>query len=451
MRRSLYQSPPPSELAEIDSVLQTTVNEVGRALNLQHCALRVEGGADEQALTNCYFRDGAGTDSAEETELMGDLDAYSVRLAGRFKNYVVDGRGNTDEQGQSIRPLAVVPLIYHERFMGVLLVRSDDPTRIWQENEVLLLRTVADQVTVAVNHARLYAQMAKQALTDGLTGCFNRRSFEMQLERDMHLATRMRQPISLILLDIEHFKRVNDTYGHDVGDIALRMLANGLREELRGVDTAARYGGEEFAVILPQAGLEGAVAVAERLRAHIEQTEVPGVGRITASFGVATFPLHATSRDGLVATADRALYSAKHSGRNLVCSPPECDTTLTDDMFDLMRAHHGRCRAEAATSRTARLSLDERACHFYLPFPLPLSLTITIRHTQQPLPRLASATKIAHDSYKARLFFWCGENCGFRFFRLCTIYENSLVTSGLIKNLSSSAFSVLSLRSSSVS
>ena len=174
--------------------------------------------------------------------------------------------------------------------MGVLMVRSDDPQRVWQENEVLLLRTVADQVTVAVNHARLFEQMQQQALTDGLTGCFNRRFFEMQLERDLHLATRMRQPVSLILLDIDHFKRVNDTHGHDAGDAALRILADALREELRGVDTAARYGGEEFAVILPQAGLEGALVVAERLRARIERTEVPGVGHITASFGVATFP-----------------------------------------------------------------------------------------------------------------------------------------------------------------
>ena len=317
---------------ELDSVLQTTVNEVGRALNAQDCALRVIGETGKQPLTNCYFRDGSGGEnSVEETELLGDLEAYNVRLAGRFKNYVLDGR--SDDQAQHIRPVAAVPLIYQERFMGVLMVRSDDSTRIWQETEILLLRTVADQVTVAVNHARLFAQTQQQALTDGLTGCFNRRFFEMQLERDMHLATRMRQPVSLILLDVDHFKRVNDTFGHDAGDVALRQLADSLRQELRGVDTAARYGGEEFAVILPQAGVEGAVAVAERLRARIERTEVPGVGFITASFGVATYPLHATSRDMLVGTADRALYNAKNTGRNRVCTP-HVEATLTDSMFD---------------------------------------------------------------------------------------------------------------------
>ncbi|HEY0321446.1 MAG TPA: sensor domain-containing diguanylate cyclase [Pyrinomonadaceae bacterium] len=319
---------------ELDSVLQTTVNEVGRALNAQDCALRVLGETGKEPLTNCYFRDGlGGENSVEETELLGDLEAYSVRLAGRFKNYVLDGRAHSDSQSQNIQPVAAVPLIYQERFMGVLMVRSDDSTRVWQETEILLLRTVADQVTVAVNHARLFAQTQQQALTDGLTGCFNRRFFEMQLERDMHLATRMRQPVSLILLDVDHFKKVNDTFGHEAGDVALRQLAESLREELRGVDTAARYGGEEFAVILPQAGVEGAVAVAERLRARIERTEVPGVGFITASFGVATYPLHATSRDMLVGTADRALYNAKNSGRNRICTP-QIEATLTDSMFD---------------------------------------------------------------------------------------------------------------------
>ena len=133
----------------------------------------------------------------------------------------------------------------------------------------------------------------------------------------------MRQPVSLILLDIDHFKRVNDEHGHDAGDSALRLLAGALREEVRGVDTAARYGGEEFAIILPQAGEEGALVVAERLRSRIERTEVPGVGCITASIGVATFPLHASSRELLVTTADRALYQAKRTGRNRVCSPAD--------------------------------------------------------------------------------------------------------------------------------
>ena len=307
---------------ELSSVLQTTVDEVGRALGAQHSALSVEGEhGGEQPLIHCYFRDGSG-DETEADELVCDLNAYGVRLGTRMKAYVLDG--SADASGEAAtQPVAAVPLIFRDRQVGVLMGRSDDPRRVWQENEVLLMRTVADQVAVAVNHARLFAEMQQQALSDGLTACPNRRSFEMQLERDLHMATRMRQPLSLIMLDIDHFKRVNDTHGHAAGDIALRMIADAVRQELRGVDTAARYGGEEFAVILPQAGVEGALKVAHRLRACVEALEIAGVGQITASFGVATFPLHAGSRDLLVTTADRALYEAKRLGRNRVCIAPE--------------------------------------------------------------------------------------------------------------------------------
>ena len=313
---------------ELPSVLQTTVNEVGRALAAQSSALNIEGEHGQSGLTKWYFRDGDDNDEDTRTEMLGDIEALGVRLRGRIKTYVHDGSVDADESDTP--PAAAVPVIYHDRTMGVLMVTSDDPQRLWQENEVMLLRTVADQVAVAVNHARLFQQMQHQALTDALTGCFNRRFFEIQLERDLHLATRMRQPVSLILLDIDHFKQVNDTHGHDAGDAALRILANALREEVRGVDTAARYGGEEFAIILPQAGPEGAQVVAERLRSRIERTEVPGVGCIKASLGVATFPLDASSRELLVTSADRALYLAKRSGRNCVRTAADLPS---DDLY----------------------------------------------------------------------------------------------------------------------
>src|SRR5207302_9862053 len=125
-------------------------------------------------------------------------------------------------------------------------VAGADHARVWHENEILLLRTVANQVAVAVNHAALFAQIQQQALTDALTGCYNRRSFEMQLDKDIQMAKRLNQPLSLIMLDLDRFKQLNDSVGHDAGDDALRQLADCFRQELRGVDSAARFGGDEF-------------------------------------------------------------------------------------------------------------------------------------------------------------------------------------------------------------
>ncbi|HEV7475523.1 MAG TPA: sensor domain-containing diguanylate cyclase [Pyrinomonadaceae bacterium] len=298
---------------ELDSVLQTAANEVGRALNVHSCAVRIQGDLVGRQMSTYYFR--PDVDDEDEELLLDDVDAISASLADSPKAYVVDGDGS---QSPPVPADAVVPLIYQGTFIGLLLVRSDDPSRVWAGNELLLLHTVADQLAVAVNQAHLFAQMQEQALTDALTGCYNRRSFEAQLERDLNLAIRMRLPLSLLMLDLDKFKHINDQAGHEVGDQALCLLANELRAELRVGDTAARFGGDEFVIILPQANTEGAIMVAERLRIRLEEMEVPGFGKVTASFGVATFPDHASTRDILVAAADRALYYSKNNGRNRV-------------------------------------------------------------------------------------------------------------------------------------
>lgn len=305
---------------KLDIILQTAANEVGRALNVSSCGLRVEGDSVENGTTKCYFRPDVNIDGPERLDLLSDLDVLSVQLAEDPKTHFADG---DNSQSVPVFPRAVVPLIHHDRLMGLVLVRSDDTARAWAENELLLLHTVADQVAVAINQAHLFAQLEQQALTDGLTGCYNRRAFEKLLERDLQLATRMRQPLSLIMLDLDNLKQINDgPGGHEAGDRSLRLLAEALRAELRAVDTAARFGGDEFAIILPQADSDGAFLVAERLRARIEELKIPGVDSMTASFGLASFPLHASSRDTLVVAADQALYKAKHTGRNRVCLPP---------------------------------------------------------------------------------------------------------------------------------
>jgi diguanylate cyclase (GGDEF)-like protein len=158
------------------------------------------------------------------------------------------------------------------------------------------------------------------AFTDHLTGLANRRRFERQLEREVARTRRYGHPFCLLMLDIDHFKHVNDTYGHEGGDEALRRLGHVLQTGTRGVDTAARIGGEEFGIILTETDFEHGLEVAERLRKAIAESDIPEAGHITVSIGLATFtePL----RDGreLYASADAALYEAKRRGRNRVVS-----------------------------------------------------------------------------------------------------------------------------------
>jgi diguanylate cyclase (GGDEF)-like protein len=176
---------------------------------------------------------------------------------------------------------------------------------------------------VSIENATLHETVERQAVTDELTGLANLRAFHTILEREIERSRRFNTPLALVMLDLDHFKHINDEYGHQQGDEVLELVADVLRDFSRDIDAPARYGGEELAVILPQTDSEGAEQLAERIRQAVELLEVPRVDgqgslRLHASFGVAALPESAATRDGLIAAADAALYRAKRAGRNRV-------------------------------------------------------------------------------------------------------------------------------------
>ena len=195
--------------------------------------------------------------------------------------------------------------------------------RDFDESELDLFAYLGGQAAVSIENADLHETVQRQAVTDELTGLSNLRFFHDSLAGEIERSRRFNQPVALVMLDIDDFKAVNDTYGHQQGDIVLGKVARVLRELSRDIDEPARYGGEEMAVILPQTDLEGAELAAERMRHAIESLRIERLDgdeplTVTASFGVASLPECAKDKDALIAEADAALYRAKRGGKNAV-------------------------------------------------------------------------------------------------------------------------------------
>lgn len=223
------------------------------------------------------------------------------------------GPGGTEEQ--ELHVLGVPLLVGTDTAGGLLVGRDGEP---YEREDISLAEALTSHAARCVERAQLYAA----SITDGLTGLFVSRFFRMRLKEELKTAARYKRPLSLTMVDIDFFKKVNDNYGHQAGDQVLRVVADCLLTTVReGVDIAARYGGEEFALILPETTKEGARALAERLRVLIEEQRVD-IGSetisVTASIGVSTHPEDGARTEVLVEAADNALYRAKREGRNRV-------------------------------------------------------------------------------------------------------------------------------------
>lgn len=251
-------------------------------------------------------------------ETVSPLACWALKRGKPHLNSAAGATLRCDHQSIDCAVLEI-PMMARGEVFGLLsfyVTGPDAETRI--EDVTGVTMALADAMSLALSNISLREKLKNQALRDPLTGLYNRRYLEDMLERFMVLSERSSRPMSIIMIDLDHFKRLNDEHGHAVGDAVLRDSAEAILGALRQSDVACRYGGEELTVLLPDTGLEEALAKAEILRARIESLSQVHGTRITASFGVAAYPDTSANVGGLMTMADGALYEAKHAGRNRV-------------------------------------------------------------------------------------------------------------------------------------
>lgn len=312
---------------DFDAVMREAVGPLRQLFNSSRAFVRlIERETQMLTLIGESCSDGAGSMGEvyfpiEKSNELKDHEYNSFRVIHDLPGELGIDRRVTSQMlanGFSVKSLLCQPLMHQGIWFGDIGLHQCDKARIWTEDEVHLLNTIASQMSVVAANSELHRKVQEQSVRDPLTGLFNRRHFDYALETELQRASRYNQDLSLIMLDLDFLKTINDTKGHLAGDSAIQQIGSILARQSRRVDIATRYGGEEFAVILPQTPISGAKSAAEHWRKAINAILI-GDHRLSASIGVASFPLHATSVEGLIVAADAALYKAKKSGRNCVC------------------------------------------------------------------------------------------------------------------------------------
>jgi diguanylate cyclase (GGDEF)-like protein len=321
---------------DLPAVINSAVEQLGKAVD-----------ATSAYILSCDLKSGKHTVLAEyfspnacELELISDLGVtYQLKdfprtleafragksLTVRLSDPDVDEQDIIDMSQYGCRSLLKVPMIVSDHIRGYAEIWESRSERTWTSDEIRLCQTLANQAAVAIDNARLYGEMYQSAITDPLTGVHNRRGMFEIGQRELERSRLLDKPLSAFMLDIDHFKPINDVHTHAIGDQVLISLARLCNSDLRESDAIGRYGGEEFSILLPGADSKTAMMVAERLRGRIEATPMQtdaGPISITVSIGVVCTANGLTDLAALLDQADKAMYAAKRAGRNRVVLAP---------------------------------------------------------------------------------------------------------------------------------
>ena len=351
----------------LQSVLETIVNNIQGELGYLHCNI-IKKCEDEkgiyltvlaqsndpsikrveklikipfQARKLIYNDESVYAAAARDKKIMltpdigGTLKSVAPDVADEIIDEIVDGSPS--------KAIITVPLYTRNQHYGWFNVFSSRKELTSGETEFLTI--FAQQIEMAITIAGLFEEVKSQAVTDGLTGLYNRRYFEEYLKKEVTRALRQQQPFSIIGLDLDHLKQINDKFGHAYGDLAIKTVADVLKKNARSIDTAARMGGEEFNVILPGVDSKGAMIAAERIRKTLEEQQLDTIGHITASVGVATFLEHSDNIEDILDLTDQAMYQSKRNGRNQVTlAKPVSETSwqeiAVNTFMDILSKHN---------------------------------------------------------------------------------------------------------------
>ena len=317
---------------DLQSALNIAAQQLGKAVNATSAYIL---SYDQESGLAIVLSDYLGPE-ANELEQISDLGTtYYLKTTPKLFQALRNGQPwvslvndpNADLatreelMGRNVMSALALPMMVAGQVRGYAEIWDNRSERAWNEEEIRLCQTLANQAAIAIENARLFEESQYQAVTDPLTGLYNRRGLFQLGDREVERVRRFEHPLAAVLLDIDHFKQTNDTYSHAIGDQVLRALADCCRATIRDTDILGRYGGEEFALLLPETDAKGAYNLAERLREKVAMTPVlteRGAIDITISLGVASYTEQIPDLAVLLDHADTAMYAAKQSGRNTV-------------------------------------------------------------------------------------------------------------------------------------